>query len=63
MVKRIIGIILLVIGAMALAGGIINGMWAALPYEHPITAATEVILLLACLIGGVLLIVKSKKKK
>ena len=61
--KRIIGIVLLVLGAMIIAGGIMNGMWVSLPYEHPLTAATEVILLLSLLAGGTALIVRSGKKK
>ncbi|MGN0527963.1 MAG: hypothetical protein ACI4IE_02430 [Eubacterium sp.] len=61
--KRIIGIVLLVIGILALIGGFANGSFANLKNENIITAATEIILQIGFLAGGIGLIAASFKNK
>ena len=62
MIKKVIGIILLIVDAMAIFGGLVNGSWAELGNENIITAATQVIIPIVILIISIRLIVKSKKK-
>lgn len=59
--KKIAGIIMIVISVMAILGGIVNGSWADLGNENIITAATEVIITIGLLVGGIVLVIKSKK--
>lgn len=61
MKKKVIGIILLIVDAMAIFGGLVNGSWAELGNENIITAATQVIIPIVILIIAIRLIVKSKK--
>ena len=61
--KRVGGIILLVLGVMALFGGIVNGSLARTfsGIGNPISNATTLILMVAMIIGGIVMIVKGKK--
>jgi hypothetical protein len=59
--RRVIGILLLVLFALAILGGIVNGSLANLGNTNPITAITEVVILVAMLIGGIKLTFTKKK--
>ena len=61
MKKKTIGIILLVIGILAVIGGIANGTYANIGDMNPITAATVIILEAGMIIGGTVLIIKGKE--
>lgn len=63
MKKKVIGIILLIVDAMAIFGGLVNGSWAELGNENIITAATQVIIPIVILIIAIRLIVKSQKSE
>lgn len=63
--KRVGGIILLVLGVMALFGGIVNGSLAQIfsGEGNPISNATTLIVMAALIIGGIVMIVKGKNNK
>ncbi|MCI5735446.1 MAG: hypothetical protein MR281_04820 [Eubacterium sp.] len=61
MKKKVIGIILLIVDAMVILGGFVNGSWAALGDDNIITAATQVIVPIVIFVIAIILIVKSKK--
>ena len=63
MKKKTIGIILLVLGILAVIGGIANGTYAKIGSMNPITAATVIILEAGFIIGGIILILKGNKGK
>ena len=58
--KKVIGIVLLVLGVMAVFGGFVNGTWAGIGEMNVITAVTMIALEAAMIIGGIYLIVKNK---
>ena len=61
--KRVGGIILLVLGVMAIFGGIVNGSLAQIfsGEGNPISNATTLIVMAAMIIGGIVIIAKAKK--
>lgn len=63
MKKRVIGIILIVLDVLAIFGGFANGSWAKLGEENIVTAATEIIIIIALLVIGIRLMIKSKDNK
>lgn len=62
--KRVIGIVLLILGILSIIGGIGNGsltnMFSGNAY-NAVSNATTLILMAALIIGGIVLIVKGKK--
>ena len=64
MAKKTVGIILLVLGVLAIFGGIVNGSLAQIfsGIGNPISNATTLILMIGFIVGGIILIVKGKKK-
>ena len=62
MKQRRNGIILLVLGLMATLGGAANGTLAALGDGVSLSEAVTVILMVGCIVAGITLLIKSKKK-
>ncbi len=61
MKNRVWGIVLLVLGAMAIFGSIVNGSFAEYANGIGVAEITTIVLEFAMVIGGIVLIVKGKK--
>lgn len=59
--KRVWGIVLLVLGLMAIFGSIVNGSFANYANGVGISEITSIILMIAMVVGGIVLIIKGKK--
>ena len=62
MKKKTIGIILLVLGILAVIGGFANGTWAHLGEKNIITDVTVIVLEAVLIIGGIVMILKHKSE-
>lgn len=65
--KRVVGIILIVLGCLAVLGGITNGsyaqMYSVLSMSKIIANTTTLLITAALIIVGIVLIIKSKKEE
>lgn len=61
MKKKIWGIVLLVLGVMALLGSAVNGTFAGFANGVGVSEMTTLVLMIGMIVGGVVLLVRSKK--
>lgn len=61
MKKKVWGIILLVLGAMAIFGSIVNGSFAEYANGVGVAEITTIVLEIAMVVGGIVMIIKGKK--
>ena len=59
---KVVGIILLVLGVMSAFGQIVNGTFAGYLDGVNVSEITTIVLTLAMVIGGIVMIIKGKKK-
>ena len=63
MKKKIWGAILLALGVMALLGSAVNGIFADFANGVDVSELTTLVLMIGMTVGGIVLLVKSKKKE
>lgn len=63
MKKKVWGIVLLVLGVMALLGSVVNGTFAGLANGVDVSELTTLVLMIGMIVGGIVLLVKSKKNE
>ena len=59
--KKVQGIILLVLAAMAIFGSIVNGSFAEYANGVGVVEITTIVLEIAIVVGGIVMIIKGKK--
>lgn len=63
MKRKGLGIVLIVIGLLIVLGGFVNGNWLSLRDSNIIVVATQIIIIIAVFVIGIILIAKEKNEK